>query len=116
LSRTTATLGPSGNATGLRGSVTSTDLSVVGALAWAASVPSAAVEIRASARDLRVMVLSSRHRHGRRFDDVAHEAGRVPVGRRRLDLAFAVGAADHEHERALGLRREARLPAAEAVF
>src|ERR1700679_1066713 len=59
---------------------------------------------------------SSHHRHRCGFNDVAHEAGRVPVGRVGLSHAVAVGAADHQRAVAACWSREMRLPAPEAVL
>src|SRR5271166_920219 len=114
LSLATSAPGPSGNMRSPAGRSTLTDFNVN----WcAACVPNdARARAKVIGSILRTMFSFSRDHDGGLLDDVAHEAGRVPVGRVGLRLAAAAGASDHQQLISRGLQAEADLPLAEAVF
>src|SRR6516162_7932361 len=114
LSLATSAPGPSGNTRSPAGRSTLTDFIVN---LSAACVPN---DARATARVigsiLRTIFSFSGNHNGGLLDNVAHEAGRVPVGGVRLRLAAAAGATDHQQLISRGRQAEVDLPLAEAVF
>src|SRR6266403_5286960 len=88
---------PPGNTRSPAGRSTVTDLNTGAAWARADRGESATTIDRPSASILfSISPPSSGHGNGGCFNDVAHEARRVPVCRVRLRDAVAVGAANHE--------------------
>src|SRR6266481_4227124 len=106
---------PPGNLRSPLGRVTLTDFSGIGLSVCAErsdSIPPAAIAM-SNILDSMPSSLSDGDRC--LFDDVAHEAGGIPVRRGRLRFALAIGASRHEHLVSGSRWREGRLPLAETV-
>src|ERR1700740_639373 len=108
--------GPSGNLRSPKGKSTLTDFSTNLPAACAQIGIKAETEKRRADRVLRNMFFSSRDQNHCRFHDVAHESGRIPIGRIGLRLAAAACASDHQQLCSPDRWRERSLPSAEAVF
>src|SRR6516165_4596267 len=114
LSLATSAPGPSGNMRSPSGRSTLTDFIVNLSAACVPNDARATASVIGSI--LRTIFSFSGNHNGGLLDDVAHEAGRVPVGSVRLRLAAAAGASDHQQVISCGRQDEADLPLTEAVL
>src|SRR5258708_37939275 len=76
----------------------------------------AAPTISAMSRRVRAMLASSDHNDVGLFDDVAHEASRVPIRYVRLHLAGRIDATHRQHVISFVGKAQGNLPSAKAVF
>src|SRR5690242_8259513 len=99
------------------GRSTLTDFSTMGESARTGTGSRTATINMVSGKVVRTMVKASSTRNdGRCFDDVAHEAGRIPIAPVRLRHPTAVGAADHQRVAALGRQGDLGFPLPKSIF